>query len=192
MGARSSRTIRNYCSLHEFQRPTSRKCHVRWCEHLYVLPPHCRKCCSYEQHLSFVVLYLSALVAYFHSAVPRLQQFAVLPPFARNLPTFPPHLKDPTVELASSHLVVSVALTGVMILQAARYWVEGEDAEAAAKNTTFISDSAESDSSHGWKRSPRPSGLEPKSESSPARTSGWRKKVTTGRRKPVSKGNGVL
>ena len=97
------------------------------------------------------------------------------------------------MELASSHLVVSVALTGVLILQAARYWAEGEDAEAAANNATFATDSTESDSSsHGWKRSPRPSGLEPKTESSPVRTGSLRKKMTTGRRKPVSKGNGVL
>ena len=96
------------------------------------------------------------------------------------------------MELASSHLAVSVALTGVMILQAARYWAEGEDAEAAANNTSFISDGAESDSSQEWKRSPRPSGLEPKAESSPVRTGSPRKKVTTGRRKPASKGNGVL
>jgi hypothetical protein len=139
-----------------------------------------------------VVLYLSALVAYFYSAVPRLQQFAVLPPFARNLPNFPPHLIDPTVELASSHLAVSVALTGVMILQAARYWAEGEDAEAAANNATSVTDDTESESSHGWKRSPRPSGLEPKTETSPVRTGSLRKKVTTGKRKPASKSNGVL
>jgi len=139
-----------------------------------------------------IFLYLSALAAYLYSAVPRLQQFAVLPPFARNLPNFPPHRKDPTVELASSHLVVSVALTGVMILQAARYWAEGEDAEAAANNTASITDSAESESSHGWKRSPRPSGLEAKTESSPGRTGSLRKKATTAKRKPASKNNGVL
>jgi hypothetical protein len=36
MGACISRIIRDYCSLYEFQRPTSRKCHVRWCEHMSV------------------------------------------------------------------------------------------------------------------------------------------------------------
>ena len=33
------------------------------------------------------------------------------------------------MELASSHLVCSVALTGVLILQAARWWAEEKDVD---------------------------------------------------------------
>ena len=40
---------------------------------------------------------------------------------------FPPTLRAPTFELASSHLVCSVALTGVMVLQAGRWWAEQND-----------------------------------------------------------------
>ena len=36
MGSCSSRIIWNYCPFHEFQRPTSRKCHVRRCEYMSV------------------------------------------------------------------------------------------------------------------------------------------------------------
>jgi hypothetical protein len=40
---------------------------------------------------------------------------------------FPAALREPTLSLASSHLVVSIALTGVLILQAARWWAEEKD-----------------------------------------------------------------
>ena len=43
------------------------------------------------------------------------------------LPPFPLTLKGPTLDLASSHLVCSVALTGVLVLQAGRWWAEQRD-----------------------------------------------------------------
>jgi hypothetical protein len=43
------------------------------------------------------------------------------------LPPFPPTLRGPTLELASSHLICSVALTGVLLLQAGRWWAEQKD-----------------------------------------------------------------
>ncbi|KAG8739043.1 hypothetical protein FRC10_006238 [Ceratobasidium sp. 414] len=49
-----------------------------------------------------------------------------LPPTAA---AFPETAKESTLALASSHLVCSVVLTGVLILQAARYWVESPDGE---------------------------------------------------------------
>ena len=42
---------------------------------------------------------------------------------------FPPALREPTLDLASSHLVCSVALTGVLVLQAARWWSEQTDVD---------------------------------------------------------------
>ena len=46
-----------------------------------------------------------------------------------DLPPFPASLKGPTLELASSHLACSVALTGVIALQAGRWWAEMYDAD---------------------------------------------------------------
>lgn len=61
--------------------------------------------------------------------------FSTLPlPFssaitAAKLPPFPPTLREPTLELASSHLVCSVVLTGVLALQAGRWWAEQADVD---------------------------------------------------------------
>lgn len=43
------------------------------------------------------------------------------------IPPFPQSLRDPVLELASSHLVCSVVLTGVLALQAGRWWAEQAD-----------------------------------------------------------------
>jgi hypothetical protein len=59
--------------------------------------------------------------------------FAILPAH-RPQDQFPPSLRAPTLELASNHLISSVALTGVLALQAGRLWVEqaeGEEEEDA-------------------------------------------------------------
>jgi len=42
---------------------------------------------------------------------------------------FPRLLRTPTLDLASNHLVCSVALTGVLILQAGRWWAELSDGD---------------------------------------------------------------
>jgi hypothetical protein len=42
---------------------------------------------------------------------------------------FPRALRTVTLELASNNLICSVALTGVLALQAGRLWVERSDAE---------------------------------------------------------------
>jgi hypothetical protein len=55
--------------------------------------------------------------------------YVVLPP---NHPgaKFPADLRIPTLGLASSHLVCSVALTGVLALQTGRWWAERADDDA--------------------------------------------------------------
>ncbi|KAI0345179.1 hypothetical protein BDW22DRAFT_1426865 [Trametopsis cervina] len=83
-----------------------------------------------------LLLYTSAAMMYIFSVLPNiLENFKPLPlPFisslntaAKELPPFPVTLKTPTLELASSHLVCSVALTGVLVLQAGRWWAEQRD-----------------------------------------------------------------
>ncbi|KAI9456450.1 Shr3 amino acid permease chaperone [Russula earlei] len=60
--------------------------------------------------------------------------YVVLPP---DLPAvkFPSHLRIPTLGLASSHLICSVALTGVLALQAGRWWAERADDDASTAET---------------------------------------------------------
>jgi len=82
------------------------------------------------------LLYSIAVIMYLYSVLPNLfTNFSTLPlPFsastsADSLPPFPPTLRLPTLELASSHLVCSVSLTGVLALQAGRWWAEQKDIE---------------------------------------------------------------
>jgi len=82
-----------------------------------------------------IFLYGTAISIYVQTVLPSIfKNFVVLP---LDLPgsTFPTHLRAPTLELASSHLICSVALTGVLALQTGRWWVEhaDDDANAAAK-----------------------------------------------------------
>ncbi|KAJ3509216.1 hypothetical protein NMY22_g16366 [Coprinellus aureogranulatus] len=53
-------------------------------------------------------------------------KFSALPALQLELP-FPKELRQTTLELASNHLICSVALTGVVILQAGRLWAEKAD-----------------------------------------------------------------
>lgn len=54
------------------------------------------------------------------------ESFAQLPSYRPGDP-FPRLLRAATLELASTHLICSVALTGVLALQAGRYWAESVD-----------------------------------------------------------------
>ncbi|KAI0086614.1 ER membrane protein SH3-domain-containing protein [Irpex rosettiformis] len=95
-----------------------------------------------------ILLYTSAITMYTFSVLPNVfENFKPLPlPFihkqstgSEGLPPFPLSLKGPTLELASSHLICSVALTGVLVLQAGRWWAEqrdGEDEEVQAEQTS--------------------------------------------------------
>ena len=60
--------------------------------------------------------------------------YVALPPYHPGA-KFPPGLRTPTLGLASSHLICSVALTGVLALQTGRWWAEraDDDANAAEK-----------------------------------------------------------
>ncbi|VDB99123.1 unnamed protein product [Peniophora sp. CBMAI 1063] len=73
-------------------------------------------------------LFATAGAMYSYNVLPiLLQDMATLSsPAAKDAP-FPPELRLPTMSLASSHLVCSVTLTGVILLQAARRWSERED-----------------------------------------------------------------
>ena len=71
---------------------------------------------------------------------------SVVIPVSSSVP-LPPSLRFEVLNLASAHLVCSVALTGVMALQAARWWSEHADDE-----DTDLSPSAEQ---HAQKRTGR-------------------------------------
>jgi len=76
-----------------------------------------------------IFLYLCTLYVYWSSVLPNLSEV-----FSKPLPRtesidvpFPDDLRQPTIELASSHLICSVALTGILLLQTGRYWADSED-----------------------------------------------------------------
>ncbi|KAG8847314.1 hypothetical protein FRB96_001648 [Tulasnella sp. 330] len=50
-----------------------------------------------------------------------------IPPDTSKYPRFPEALRQPTIEMATSHLMIGVALTGVLFFQALRSWAESED-----------------------------------------------------------------
>ena len=52
---------------------------------------------------------------------------------------FPPDLRTPTLGLASSHLICSVALTGVLALQTGRWWAERADDDAGDAEKLSVS-----------------------------------------------------
>jgi hypothetical protein len=54
---------------------------------------------------------------------------------------FPDRLREPVLGLAGAHLVCSVALTGVLILQAGRWWVAQKDIDVDA-DADFDADEA--------------------------------------------------
>jgi hypothetical protein len=56
-------------------------------------------------------------------------KFSTLPAHRLKDP-FPDSLRSATLGLASNHLMCSVALTGVLVLQAGRWWAEQSDDEA--------------------------------------------------------------
>jgi hypothetical protein len=54
---------------------------------------------------------------------------------------FPRSLRLATLELASDNLICSVALTGVLALQAGRFWAESSDTEDEDLGDTEIEES---------------------------------------------------
>ena len=59
-----------------------------------------------------------------------MEIFLSVPKFS-DVGLFPPALRAQVLNLASSNLVCSVALTGVLALQAGRYWAERTDNDEA-------------------------------------------------------------
>lgn len=58
-----------------------------------------------------------------------LGAFESIPPHSSRTSEVPPSLRSEVLNLATGNLVSSVALTGVMVLQAARWWSEQSDPE---------------------------------------------------------------
>ncbi|KAG1756491.1 Shr3 amino acid permease chaperone [Suillus paluster] len=76
-----------------------------------------------------IFLYGVTVIMYAYSVIPNLMdKFTAIPPHHVK-DAFPRSLRTPTLDLASNHLVCSVALTGVLILQAGRWWAELADDE---------------------------------------------------------------
>jgi hypothetical protein len=91
----------------------------------------CTVCAPQYVHLVRPPLLIPCLhIAYSLCAPDIFTNYVVLPP---DLPgaTFPPDLRTPTLGLASSHLICSVALTGVLALQTGRWWAERADDDAS-------------------------------------------------------------
>jgi len=76
-----------------------------------------------------IFLFGTTIAMYLYSVLPSLfAKFSSLPTHQLKDP-FPRALRNPTLELASSNLICSVALTGVLALQAGRLWAERADDE---------------------------------------------------------------
>ncbi|KAF9532919.1 ER membrane protein SH3-domain-containing protein [Crepidotus variabilis] len=76
-----------------------------------------------------VFLFMTTVIMYLNSVVPSISStFKALPPHTLATP-IPRLLRESILELASNNLICSVALTGVLVLQACRLWVEQSEAE---------------------------------------------------------------
>ena len=73
---------------------------------------------------SSLFLYATAVVVYVNSAIPTLRSKFTSIPSHELAAACPPAIKRAALELASNHLMCSVALTGVLVLQAGRHWAE--------------------------------------------------------------------
>lgn len=74
-----------------------------------------------------IFLFGTTVAMYLYSVLPSvLAKFSSLPAHQLKDP-FPRSLRMATLELASNNLICSVALTGVLALQAGRFWAESSD-----------------------------------------------------------------
>ncbi|KIJ16730.1 hypothetical protein PAXINDRAFT_175965 [Paxillus involutus ATCC 200175] len=76
-----------------------------------------------------IFLYSTTVIMYMFSVIPNLFDKFSSVPLHQAKDVFPRALRSPTLELASNHLICSVALTGVLILQAGRWWAELSDGD---------------------------------------------------------------
>ncbi|KAH6918638.1 Shr3 amino acid permease chaperone [Coprinopsis sp. MPI-PUGE-AT-0042] len=75
-----------------------------------------------------IFLFATVIYVNLQSVIPNIfTNFTTLPVQDLTQP-FPPQLRNQTLELASNNLICSVALTGVLALQAGRLWAEREGA----------------------------------------------------------------
>ncbi|TFK76501.1 hypothetical protein BDN72DRAFT_831076 [Pluteus cervinus] len=76
-----------------------------------------------------IFLFGVTILMYLNSVLPKIfDTFASLPSHQLKDP-FPRALRGATLELASNNLICSVALTGVLALQAGRFWAESTDSD---------------------------------------------------------------
>ncbi|KAF8628476.1 hypothetical protein AX15_003987 [Amanita polypyramis BW_CC] len=76
-----------------------------------------------------IFLFGTTIVMYLYSVIPNIfASFTALPSHQLKDP-FPRALRHATLELASNNLICSVALTGVLALQAGRFWAESSEEE---------------------------------------------------------------
>ncbi|KAJ7740702.1 Shr3 amino acid permease chaperone [Mycena maculata] len=81
-----------------------------------------------------IFLFGTTVVLYLYSVIPIIiSEFSTLPAHELKDDPFPGALRTATLGLASNHLMCSVALTGVLVLQAGRFWAERSDDEDAAE-----------------------------------------------------------
>ncbi|PPR03534.1 hypothetical protein CVT24_007020 [Panaeolus cyanescens] len=76
-----------------------------------------------------IFLFATTVLMYTNTVLPSLYaKFSTLPFHSLKDP-MPRLLRNATLELASNHLICSVALTGILALQAGRFWVESTEDE---------------------------------------------------------------
>ncbi|KAH7883963.1 Shr3 amino acid permease chaperone [Phlebopus sp. FC_14] len=92
-----------------------------------------------------IFLYGTTVIMYIYSVIPSLLDKFSYIPHDQVKGVFPRSLRSPTLELASNHLVCSVALTGVLILQAGRWWAELSDGD----DEGYLEEKAAEDSEAG-------------------------------------------
>ncbi|ESK93051.1 hypothetical protein Moror_8954 [Moniliophthora roreri MCA 2997] len=79
-----------------------------------------------------IFLFATTVAVYSYSVIPIVSSnFTSLPPHELG-DSMPLSLRTPILDLASSHLICSVALTGILGLQAGRLWAETADDDAEA------------------------------------------------------------
>jgi hypothetical protein len=85
-----------------------------------------------------IFLFATTIVMYLTSVFPSIfAKFTTLPTHNLRDP-IPRSLRGAVLELASNNLICSVALTGVLALQAGRSWVERSDAEDEDEDDDFV------------------------------------------------------
>ncbi|KAF8921366.1 Shr3 amino acid permease chaperone [Mucidula mucida] len=99
-----------------------------------------------------IFLFGTTISMYLYSVVPVVFSSFTSLPTHKVMDPFPKSLRSATLDLASSNLICSVALTGVLALQAGRFWAETYDVDTEISE----SDSEESKQSRSRGKTPVP------------------------------------